>query len=99
MRPAGDDLRYVTVVTYGRTGSTVLGRFAGLEVGVWEMTVGAMHDTEADELFVVVSGCARVDFADGTAPLDLTTGDVVHLAAGTRTLWTVTEPLRKVYLA
>ncbi len=24
MRPAGDDLRYVTVVTYGRTGSTVL---------------------------------------------------------------------------
>ena len=81
------------------TGTAVLGMFAGLEVGVWEMTEGVMHDTEVDELFVVISGSARVDFADGTSSLELTAGDVVRLAAGTRTVWTVRTPLRKVYLA
>ena len=43
------------------TGSAVLGTFADLEVGVWEMTIGAMRDIEADELFVVLSGSARVE--------------------------------------
>ena len=80
------------------TGSTVFGTFADLEVGVWEMTTGAMRDVEADELFVVLSGSARVDFADGSASLDLNPGDVVRLTAGTRTEWTVHQPLRKVYL-
>jgi len=80
------------------TGSVVLGTFADLEVGVWEMTTGAMRDIEADELFVVISGSARVDFADGSASLDLNPGDVVRLAAGTQTQWTVHQPLRKVYL-
>lgn len=81
------------------TGTVALGMFAGLEVGVWEMTEGAMHDVEVDELFVVISGSARVDFVDGTSPLELTAGDVVRLAAGTQTVWTVRTPLRKVYLA
>ena len=57
-----------------------------------------LRDIEADELFVVLSGSARVDFADGSASLDLNPGDVVRLAAGTRTEWTVHQPLRKVYL-
>ena len=80
------------------TGSAVLGTFADLEVGVWEMTTGAVRDIEADELFVVLSGSARVDFADGSASLDVGPGDVVRLAAGTQTQWTVHQPLRKVYL-
>jgi uncharacterized cupin superfamily protein len=80
------------------TGSAVLGTFADLEVGVWEMTTGVMRDIEADELFVVLSGSARVDFADGSVSLDLGPGDVVRLAAGTATQWTVHQPLRKVYL-
>ena len=80
------------------TGSAVFGTFADLEVGVWEMTAGVMRDIEADELFVVLSGSARVDFADGSASLDLNPGDVVRLTAGTRTEWTVHQPLRKVYL-
>lgn len=82
-----------------RTGTAVLGTFGGREVGVWEMTVGAMRDTEADELFVVLSGSARVDFADGAPSLEIAAGDVVVLAGGTQTVWTVREPLRKVYLA
>lgn len=70
----------------------------GVEVGVWEMSTGGMRDVEADEVFVVLSGSARVEFADGSAALDLGPGDVVHLAAGSATVWTVFDTLRKVYL-
>ena len=81
-----------------RTGVVELGRFGGLDVGVWEMTPGVMRDEEADEVFVVLSGSATVEFDDGTTALSLQPGDVVRLAEGTKTVWTVTETLRKVYL-
>lgn len=81
-----------------KTGSHNLGRFADLRVGVWEMTVGTMRDVEVDELFVVVQGAATVDFEDGTS-ITLSPGDVGKLQAGQKTVWTVTEALRKVYLA
>jgi uncharacterized cupin superfamily protein len=80
------------------TGSAALGVFGSHEVGVWEMTPGAMSDVEADELFVVVSGRATVEFVDTGAWMLLGPGDVVQLRAGARTVWTVTETLRKVYL-
>ncbi len=80
------------------TGTTTLGEFAGAEVGVWEMSPGVMRDVEADELFVVLSGSATVDFADGSPRLQLGPGDVVRLAEGAQTVWTVTQTLRKVYL-
>ena len=57
-----------------------------------------MYKRQADEVFVVIAGAARVEFADGTAPLTLQPGDVVRLAEGAETVWTVTETLRKVYL-
>ncbi|MGY4712326.1 cupin domain-containing protein [Mycolicibacterium sp. CBM1] len=80
------------------TGTAELGRFGGLQVGVWEMTPGVMSDVEADELFVVLSGAATVEFDDETSALTLGPGDVVRLAAGAKTVWTVSETLRKVYL-
>ena len=86
------------VTGHPHTGLTPLGRFGDLEVGVWEMTPGVMRDVEADEVFVVIAGTAVVEFADGTAPLTLKPGDVVRLAEGTETVWTVTETLRKIYL-
>ena len=81
------------------TGVAELGRFAGLEVGVWEMTPGVMRDVEADEVFVVLAGAATVAFDDGTASMELMPGDVVRLAEGAKTVWTVRETLRKVYLS
>jgi uncharacterized protein len=80
------------------TASTTFDEFGGLEVGVWEMTPGVMTDVEADEVFVVLSGSATVEFGDGTATLNIGPGDVVRLAAGVETVWTVAETLRKVYL-
>ena len=88
-----------TVSGRPQTGSAALGSIGGVEVGVWEMTVGTMRDVESEEFFVVLSGSAVVEFEDGTEPLHLITGDVARLAPGTRTVWTVSEPLRKIYLS
>ena len=82
------------------TATIGLGTFAGVEIGVWEMTPGTAVDVEADEVFVVLAGRARIVFTDrDLEPIDVGPGDLVRLAAGMRTEWTVTETLRKVYLA
>jgi uncharacterized protein len=81
-----------------RTGAAKLGAFGGVTLGVWEMTPGTMRDVEIDEVFVVLHGAGTVAFADQTI-IALEPGDVVRLKAGQQTVWTVTETLRKVYLA
>lgn len=65
-------------------------------IGVWEHTPGTSTDVEADEVFVVLSGRATVRFEGGE--LALFPGAVGRLSAGTATVWTVTETLRKVYV-
>jgi uncharacterized cupin superfamily protein len=71
----------------------------GVRVGIWELSRGIVTDTEADEVFVVVSGSAMVEFEGSDRILHLSAGSVGRLAAGSRTRWTVTETLRKVYLS
>jgi uncharacterized cupin superfamily protein len=67
-------------------------------IGVWEMTRGAMSDVEADEVYVVLSGDATVEFVDPALPsIALRPGSVVRLEAGMSTVWTVRDTLRKVY--
>jgi uncharacterized cupin superfamily protein len=80
------------------TAANTVSEFGGLEVGVWEMSPGVMSDVEADELFVVLSGSATIEFGDGSPTLHIGVGDIVRLGAGAQTVWTVTETLRKVYL-
>ena len=82
------------------TGIRELGSFGGLDLGIWEMTEGAAVDTEADEVFIVLSGSARVDFVEPSLPsIEVRAGSVVRLAEGMQTQWTVHETLRKVYMA
>ncbi len=81
------------------TASAVLAELGGTEVGVWEHTPGTSTDVEVDEVFVVLAGAATVEFDTGEAPLTLAPGVVGRLAAGAHTTWTVTETLRKVYVA
>lgn len=77
-----------------------LGTLAGAEFGVWEMTPGVAADVEADEVFVVLAGRARIEFeSPSLPPIEVAPGSLVRLQAGMRTVWTVTETLRKVYLA
>lgn len=78
-----------------------LGVISGVELGVWEMGTGTMYDVEAEEIFVVTAGRGKVVIeAYGDMPAhsaDLEPGTIMRLGAGMKTVWTVTEPLRKVY--
>jgi len=89
------------VVSGGPTTAVhALATLGGTEVGIWEMTPGTASDTETDEVFVVLSGRASIAFDDPELPdLDVAPGSVVRLAEGQRTVWTVTETLRKIYIA
>lgn len=69
----------------------------GSEVrGVWEMSPGVLQGSEGDEMFVVVSGRATVEFADGRT-WEVVPGDVGVTVAGDVAAWTVHETLRKVF--
>lgn len=79
------------------TGWTPLVGLGATEIGVWEMTPGAVTDTEIDEVFCVLAGHGLLEFIDpSAAPLELVPGVLVRLQAGWRTRWTVTETLRKI---
>ncbi|MFD3653844.1 cupin domain-containing protein [Streptomyces sp. NPDC058620] len=64
--------------------------------GIWQITPGVVTDTEANELFVVVSGRATV-VVEGGETLEIGPGDACVLREGDRTTWTVHETLRKAY--
>jgi uncharacterized cupin superfamily protein len=83
--------------TLGTTPVTTLGD-TGVEIGVWEMSAGAVRDVEVDEVFVVLEGAAAIS-VEGAEPVAIKAGDLVRLAAGTATVWEVTDPLRKLYIA
>lgn len=83
------------------TAALALARLGAVEVGLWEMSAGEAHDVEADELFVVLSGRATLSVerpAGRVEVVELAPGSAVRLAAGERTLWTVHETLRKIYV-
>lgn len=64
--------------------------------GVWQITPGVVTDVEADELFVVLTGRATIEIADGPT-LQVGPGDLCVLQRGARTTWRVHETLRKVF--
>jgi uncharacterized cupin superfamily protein len=64
--------------------------------GVWEMTPGVLHGVDADEMFVVISGRATLDFEDGRV-WEIGPGDVGVLVPGDVVRWTVHETVRKAY--
>ncbi|MEU1201321.1 cupin domain-containing protein [Streptomyces sp. NPDC005813] len=64
--------------------------------GIWQITPGVVTDTEANELFVVVSGRATIE-VEGGDDIEVGPGDAAILREGDRTTWTVHETLRKAY--
>lgn len=82
-----------------RQGTLELGSIGGCETGIWELRGGTVIDTEIDEVFVVISGEARIELLDESRSVDVKTGDVMRLKAGTRSRWTVKDHIRKVYLS
>lgn len=75
------------------------GEFEGHGYGLWELTPGVVTDTETTELFVVLSGSATIEFVDSGESITVGPGDLVRLDDGARTVWRVTETLRKVYIS
>lgn len=98
--PIGEDQRADRQAP-ATTGYAELGTLGDTEVGIWEMSGGAMRDIESDEYFAVLSGRATVQILEaggfGAQELRLVPGSVARLHAGMSTLWTVTETLRKIY--
>lgn len=84
-----------------RTGFLELDETAERTIGVWEHTPGVSTDVESDEVFVVIAGAGTLEFTEpsGLPAVELRPGVVVRLAEGIRTVWTIRETLRKVYVA
>jgi len=66
---------------------------------VWEIEPSLSSDVEIDEVFVVLSGDATVQFDDDTPDLELGPGSVVHVRSGQKTRWIVRDTLRKIFIA
>ena len=79
------------------TGVRAVASEGDMEVGVWEHSVGTSTDTEIEEVFVVIEGEGTVTCSEG-GRIDLAPGVVGLLPAGAQTTWTVTTPLRKVWI-
>lgn len=83
-----------------RAGHVTLDETGDRTIGVWEHSPGVSTDVEADEVFVVVAGAGTIEFDEpALPPVELRPGVIVRLTAGMRTVWTVRETLRKVYVA
>ncbi|HEX3825500.1 MAG TPA: cupin domain-containing protein [Mycobacteriales bacterium] len=67
-----------------RVGSTDLEETAGVSIGVWEITEGAVTDTEVDEVFLVLAGAGEIRFDDGPT-VTIQPGALIRLRAGDRT--------------
>ncbi len=50
---------------------------------------------EGDEAFHVLEGAATVKLLDTGETVHLRVGDVAYFSAGTRSIWTITEPFKK----
>jgi uncharacterized cupin superfamily protein len=83
------------------TGYKELGVWKGVEVGIWEMTPGAMQDSEVEEIFIVIAGEATLTrtINGEEVAVELFPGVVCHLEEGEQNRWDVRVALRKIYIA
>jgi uncharacterized cupin superfamily protein len=50
---------------------------------------------DRDEAFHVLEGAATINLLDTEEKVELRAGDVAYFSAGTRSIWTITEPFKK----
>jgi uncharacterized protein len=67
-----------------------------LDVSLWRSDP-AVYDYlfAADEAFHVVEGAATIELPDTGETIEVRAGDVAYFSAGTRSIWTITEPFKK----
>lgn len=89
------------VIDYGtpREGWLSLGPVGDSAAGIWEMRDGSVFHTETSRVFVVISGGATIKLLDEGRSIDVKTGDVMRLNAGTKTRWIVKDHVRSVFMS
>jgi uncharacterized cupin superfamily protein len=67
-----------------------------LDAGLWR-SEPATHDYffADDEAFVVLEGAATIELPDTDETVEVTAGDMAYFVAGTRSVWTITQPFKK----
>ena len=67
-----------------------------LDASIWRSDP-ATYDYlfEGDEAFHVLEGAATIELPDSGETVELRAGDVAYFTAGTRSVWTITEPFKK----
>jgi len=53
------------------------------------------YEFPGDESFLVISGLVRIELKEGGETIELKKGDVASFPKGTRSVWTILEPLEK----
>lgn len=72
------------------------GSRAKLDVCLWRSDPATYEYLfENDEAFHVVEGAATVELPDTSERIDLRAGDLAYFGAGTRSIWTITQPFKK----
>jgi uncharacterized cupin superfamily protein len=67
-----------------------------LEAGIWR-SGRATYDYffADDEAFVVLEGAASIELPETKETVEVAAGDVAYFVAGTRSVWTITQPFKK----
>jgi uncharacterized cupin superfamily protein len=69
---------------------------AKLDVCLWRANPATYEYLfENDEAFHVIEGAATVELPDTGESIDLRAGDLAYFGAGTRSIWTITQPFKK----
>jgi uncharacterized cupin superfamily protein len=72
------------------------GSRAKLDVCLWRSGPATYEYLfENDEAFHVVERAATVELPDAGESIDLRAGDLAYFGAGTRSVWTITQPFKK----
>ncbi len=67
-----------------------------LDVSLWRSDPATYdYDFDGDEAFHVIEGAATVELPETGETIELRPGDVGHFRAGTKSVWTITEPFKK----
>ena len=67
-----------------------------LDVSLWRSDPATYdYDFDGDEAFHVIEGAATVELRETGERIELRPGDVAHFHAGTKSVWTITEPFKK----
>jgi uncharacterized cupin superfamily protein len=67
-----------------------------LDASLWRSDPGKYcYLFAGEEAFHVVEGAATVELPDTGERIELRAGDVAFFTAGTRSVWTITEPFKK----